>query len=408
VARRAKLWEPNSQPQYDFCNAIEDELFYGGSKGGAKLISLDTPIATPVGWTSTGALVEGDKVFDENGGAITVLIAHPIEKHPEAYRVTFSDGSEILADGGHRWLTLNLKERTMVSRRTEKFRSRRRTTRLSRVAGNKSENFTAAIILRNKTINQPKTLPPPIGKIRTTKEIAETLIAGPESSPAKNHAVATCRPLQLLECELPLDPYLIGVWLGDGSHASGQITQDPKDASEVLGEFRKHGFEVSNHTEPKSWGVIGLLSSLRKAGVFRDKHIPTCYLRASSAQRLALVQGLMDTDGSVETTGSVKFTNTNRQIIDGMYELICSLGYRVQIREHRAILNGKDCGPVWSMKWTASEPMFRLKRKRECQKLSSGLRTRYRYIVSCERIAPVPMRCITVSGLENLVISIPN
>lgn len=75
------------------------------AKGGAKALALDTPIATPGGWSTMGALQVGDTIFDENGAPCRVTAAHPVVLGSACYRVAFSDGFSIVADAGHRWPT---------------------------------------------------------------------------------------------------------------------------------------------------------------------------------------------------------------------------------------------------------------------------------------------------------------
>lgn len=152
----------------------------------------------------------------------------------------------------------------------------------------------------------------------------------------------------------------------------------------------------------KTYRFLGLRPVLRTLGVFMNKHIPQSYLRASRAQRLALCQGLMDTDGTVCDGGSVEFTTTSRRLAEGMHELIMSLGWRGRLIESRATLNGRDCGPKWDIKWTPTEHVFRLERKRSLQRLATRPCTKRRYIVKCERVEPVPMRCITVTSPSGL------
>lgn len=68
-----------------------------------KALSLDTPIPSPDGWTTMGALQPGDRVYDESGKPCIVNWISPIYTDHLCYRVVFDDGSEIVADGGHKW-----------------------------------------------------------------------------------------------------------------------------------------------------------------------------------------------------------------------------------------------------------------------------------------------------------------
>jgi predicted phage terminase large subunit-like protein len=100
----AKFWRPNPRQELFLRNPTW-ELFYGGQGGGGKALALTTPIPTPNGWTTMGALQVGDVVFDERGAPCTVLAAtEPMFDH-EVFDVVFDDGSRIRADADHRWFT---------------------------------------------------------------------------------------------------------------------------------------------------------------------------------------------------------------------------------------------------------------------------------------------------------------
>jgi len=105
----AKRWKPNPRQELFLRNPTW-ELFYGGQGGGGKALALTTPIATPNGWTTMGALRVGDVVFDERGAPCTVLAAtEPMFGH-DVFDVVFDDGSVIRADAEHRWLTTTANE----------------------------------------------------------------------------------------------------------------------------------------------------------------------------------------------------------------------------------------------------------------------------------------------------------
>ncbi len=107
---------------------------------------------------------------------------------------------------------------------------------------------------------------------------------------------------------------------------------------------------------------IGLTEVLRQLGVLGDKHIPASYLRASDRQRRDLLAGLLDTDGTVSPAGGqVQYTSTSRRLAEDVLELIASLGYRPTLREGRATLNGKDCGPKWTVGFTTTDEVFGLR-----------------------------------------------
>ena len=375
------------------------EVFFGGSGGGGKALSLDTPIPTPTGWTTMGELKAGDTVFGADGKPCLVLYNSGVMYNHRCFRVTFDDQSSVIADAEHLWKTYTATDLIALKHRTPEFRVRRQAKRPSVVLGNKSDKFTASLTLRNKNRVYRYVEPPKPG-IRTTAEIAATLYHRPGPKQQANHAIPQQAAIDLPDSDLPLDPYLLGVWLGDGTANDGGITSaDP----EIPAAFTAAGFEVRKSKARYRWGTIGLARILRQLGLKNNKHVPAAYLRGSRAQRLALLQGLMDTDGTVCSHGQVEFCNTNKRLAEGVYELAVSLGHKVRLREGVAKLNGQVIGPKWTLKWTTPDPVFRLPRKLNKQK-RDGFRatSKYRYIVACEPVESVPVCCIKVDNADSM------
>ncbi|MCI0632490.1 MAG: phage terminase large subunit [Actinobacteria bacterium] len=396
IPPEADVLGPQPGPQTHFLSTPARIAIYGGARGGGKRLRLDEPVPTPEGWTTVGALRPGDRLFDECGEVCRVLATHPIEENPVAYRLSFDDGNSVECDAEHLWLTLDNRDRKEGARRTGEFRSARRAKRARRVSGRKSTRFSASLAVRNAT-RVYNYLPPPSGKVRTTAEIAATLRVGTRGE--VNHAIPVAGALQLPARDLPLDPYVLGLWLGDGASAGCVIsTADP----EIVEAFRSAGFVV-RHRSRYDYGVRGLVTVLRPLGVVGNKHVPGEYLRASVAQRLALLQGLMDTDGTVaRSSGSAEFCTTSAALARDVEELIVSLGYRAKARPSLAKLNGRVIGPKWTIKWVSADYVFRLDRKRQLQRIAKSPVTRLRYVVACEPALPSPMRCLTVDSLSGL------
>lgn len=360
-------------------------------RGAGKALALDTPIPTPSGWTTMGALRDGDTVFDETGKPCRVVQAHPVLHGRECFKVTFSDGAEVIADAEHLWKT----------------QTRRKRKSLGRINGRGDPR-------------KPQCLPIAYREIFTTAEIAASLYDGKEV----NHAVRVAGALQLPEKELPIDPYVLGAWLGDGSSATGEITtcdfgvlDEIEAAGETVGSARETGnasftYSISPHAPTVRKGVQGfirdprsLTGRLQQLGVRWNKHIPDAYLRASQDQRAALLQGLMDTDGYVSERGIAEFCSTNKVLADGVMELVLSLGIKATFKTGRATINGRDCGPKYRVMFTPYQRVFRLERKAMRVNLGGGAqaeRQRRRYIVAVEPVPSVPVRCITVDSPSRL------
>jgi len=146
-------------------------------------------------------------------------------------------------------------------------------------------------------------------------------------------------------------------------------------------------------------------------GVLGRKHVPDIYLTASASQREALLQGLMDTDGSIEARrGQVEFCSTNKDLADAALYLARSLGWRATVATHRATLRGVDCGERYRVCFTPvrTDPFipFRLPRKAGRVKAVDG--GKGRSVVSIKGIVPVetrPVRCIKVDSPDGLFLA---
>jgi len=148
-----------------------------------------------------------------------------------------------------------------------------------------------------------------------------------------NFEVPLVKPLQLKEIDnLPIDPYLMGVFLGDGHFMKGGSVSVAVGFEELAGfasilptphKLYDGGscYKLIYNQYKKEIKLLGLNGQTRD-----NKFIPGMYLKGSIEQRLALLQGLMDTDGtvSVRPSGStaVSFCNQNKNLVDGVVELV--------------------------------------------------------------------------------------
>ncbi|MGI9505579.1 MAG: hypothetical protein ACR2RE_21285 [Geminicoccaceae bacterium] len=101
----SKLWAPNDGRQTDAYWCEADELFYGGGAGGGKALALDTLLPTPSGFTTMRDVQPGDMLLDEECQPVEVIATSPVQIHRDCYQVRFNDGTVIVADAEHRWLT---------------------------------------------------------------------------------------------------------------------------------------------------------------------------------------------------------------------------------------------------------------------------------------------------------------
>jgi recombination protein RecA len=380
-----------------------------GPEGSGKALALDTPVPTPKGWTTMGELSPGQEVFAGDGSTTQVTFATPVMTDRECFQVRFSDGTEIVADADHQWVTTTLWGRT--------------------------ERWSPAVV--------------------TTRDMRATLWA--RDGHTLNHAVQTCGPLEYPAQELPVAPYTLGAWLGDGSTDDARITCVD---TEILDEIKRDGYTIrrsnptqhdrtptyriavvpeqpacwltgprcsisgaviarglcKNHYEVErragrlaEWPVhhrVSLRAQLRELGILGSKRIPERYLHGSVAQRLALLQGLMDTDGTVGAGGSgagrgfgsaaCEFSVTNERLASDVHELLLGLGIKVTMREAPAVLHGRVVGTRYRLGFQTDLPVFRLPRKAARVTPLRTRRATLRYVTAVEPASSVPVRCIQV------------
>jgi replicative DNA helicase len=411
-----------------------------------KALALDTPLATPRGWTTMGEIAVGDELLGADGRPVRVVAATEVMYGRACYEVDFSDGEIIVADGQHQWLTW-----TRAARRYDAQ-------------------------LRGHQRQYARPVPP---AIVTTEQIAATLRCETVDD-RPNHAVALCAPLQLPEADLPIPPYALGCWLGDGHSAGARITavepelvmhvesagvevvpqqsrflyrlafspkrelmaarqcvvcgrsfvpkaEQVRTCGKVCGGKARFssepsetpkcircGMQRSGHVPSSGlcracWRGHGTLQAeLRDLGVLGNKHIPLAYLRASEVQRRELLAGILDTDGTVGNTGSVQLAVTNRELAIGVRELVLSLGYRCSMTTKHVKGRTAASSICYMVNFTTTDTVFKLSRKQATHKQRSRQsphRTRWRYITAVRAVPSIPVRCVQVDSPGRLYLA---
>src|SRR5574343_716130 len=322
-------------------------LIFRAGRGFGKLLTLVSEIPTPDGWTTMRDIKPGDRVFDENGKQCTVTFVSNIEIPKRAYRFKFSDGTYIESGGEHQWVTWTHAERKAFLRSpyedATRFPPEWPAWKLKRKMGRQlsrtqveeaialhRQGMSAREIERRLGVNRVSLAQhlaageylerepvvhddAPGPAIRTTEEIAKSIAHSNRGD--LNHCVPVAGALQMEAKRLPIDPYVLGVWLGNGSSCDGTISAHQDDIPDLRREFDAAGITCTTRKDPQSFGTLGLLVKLRAAGVLNNKHVPSSYLRASIEQRTALLQGLLDTDGTASKGGHVEFSNTNPTLV---------------------------------------------------------------------------------------------
>ncbi|MFC9766395.1 replicative DNA helicase [Rhodococcus jostii] len=412
--------------------------------GVGKALALDTPLATPTGWTTMGDVQVGDHLIDADGKPTRVVAATDVMVGRPCYEVEFSDGTVLVADEQHQWLT-----ETRASRRSAQ----------------------QAATGYNRYRNQRT-----FAEVRTTAEIAATLRCATADARV-NHSVTNAKPLELPAQDLLVPPYTLGAWLGDGTSAAARITcADPEIIMLIEAEglvavpstTAKSRYSLQLAPEPpiaprdcvvcgesfvpftsqvrtcgQSCGgkarfmsdpvpaptcahcggpsigsrlcqrcrnEVGTLQArLRTLGVLGNKHIPIQYLRGSELQRRWVLAGLLDTDGTVTAGGSVQFSVTSERLVRDAQELIVSLGYRCQMSTKKVHGRTEASSTAYTLTFATDDEVFGLPRKallhKERRASSDTVRSGSRFITDVRKAESVPVRCVEVDNADHLYLA---
>lgn len=313
-----------------------------------------------------GELRPGDYVIGSNGTPTEVLATFPQGEH-ETVKVTFTDGAWCHVGWEHLWYVQNPNQK-----------------------------------LRDK-----------VGHVMTTRQLVDSGLTRPSGTRGEDTYwyIPMTQPVQFSEKVFPIDPYTMGVMMGDGTFtASGYVTicTDDEIIRNTGANFVK-GHETCNYVAYGSYkGMSEVVRNLGLAGKRSwEKHIPQEYMVGSVDQRLALLQGLLDTDGSPIDKGGVEFSSTSEALTDAVVELAQSLGGTARktgprITQHQ---NG-DGRPSWrvNVKLPPHFDPFRLQRK-----LDKWVRpTKYlpiRKMVSAEVVGKEQATCIKVAASDSLYVT---
>lgn len=332
-----------------------------------RALDPTTPIITPNGWKILDELQPGDKIFDETGKVRYVTDRADWEDRP-CYKLVFNDGSSIIADENHQWISHSANDR-----------------------------------YQGRSV-----------QLRTTSEIANSIKTSMGTS---NHSIPWASALDYPEQAHILDPYYVGLWLGDGTSLCSDISCHADDAEETRNELQKFGWkvEIKQNGDPncngrtlsvqndEKWSTRNPQSLLRSLNLISNKHIPDSYLRGSISQRLALLAGLMDSDGTVDQYGCCSFSNTNMNLIAGVEELVRSLGCSAYSRIHKKANGVTHMKDGWEVNFKPIFVPFRLKRK--IAKIKDMRHRQNHYIVSARPVRPRRTVCIEVDSPSHLFLA---
>lgn len=325
-----------------------------GSAGSGKDLELSTRIPTPTGWTTMGRVAVGDEVLGRDGRPVTVSWKSPVFVKDDLYRLRLSDGQECISGFDHQWVVSTAKDRSRPNREAAQEEYRRAheiADRLDELASDVSPGIIAsaeqiadrirraipqspyrsaddlvaslkmmdlvsesiasgdvqvceqdALCALATRIRQQYAVPPRgdvTERRMTTGEMLSRGLTCEDGSP--RFAIALPAPLDLPERKVPLQPYMLGMWLGS-----------------------------SEGTDMSASGVPGDLEASQISEVSEGR-IPAVYLRSSFDQRLELLAGMMDATGEIGEEGVCTMRLHREGLLEDAAELARSLGIRTLV-----------------------------------------------------------------------------
>ncbi len=362
--KRPVTWAPQPGSQQAFLSCPVREVLFEGNRGPGKSQNNDSLVLGKFGWVRMGDLKVGDFVRTPKGHLAPVTHIFEFDSKP-IYKVTFTDGSSTEACNEHIW-------KYKVVGRPRKNPN-----------GNWNWNDTDAMV---KELNKGLSV----------------LIPTVDPLPLPGHPRST----------YPIDSYLLGLLLGDGSF--GKSTKYTTVDEPLKAYVKKFGFKQTRETKefwlPKTENEL-FYKGLKKLKIEKtkanNKFIPNQYKIAPIEKRLAILQGLMDTDGTCDTKGYCSFTSVSEQLAKDVQEIVWSLGGKATLTgPHPSNCNGdrkQDHYDVYIQPAGKFVP-FRLKRK--IDRIQPYMhKDLCRRLESVEFVGSKPARCIMINDEDHLYIT---
>jgi superfamily II DNA or RNA helicase len=358
-----------------------------------KAQPLSSLVKVPGGWKAMGDIVIGDLVTTPDGSS--AVVSGTFDHDPkDVYEITFEDGRKVRSCDEHLWKVHN-------HNWTEKWKV-----------------ISLKEIIKYQATNQ-----------RTMSVPLPTMV-----SDATN------------DTDLPIDPYILGALLGDGSFRDnfGISTADQfivdkisskLDPRYVLKHKDRYDYSISFgsnelHMEARSKWMRDIntqpdikkptyhlykarIKELGLKGAYsHTKFIPPIYLNSSYSQRLSLIQGLLDTDGYVDKRGCISFTTTSQQLADGFAKLLHSIGGIANIttgtnRMYRYKGEMIPCKDVYNVSVYHPTPSILVTMPRKVDRVSSRVvrRSPMLHITDIKKVSNEPVRCIMVDHPDHLYLT---
>lgn len=339
-----------------------------GTNGSGKAQPLNAKVLTPTGFVSMGSLKVGDTIVSAVGKQCSVVYITP-QGNKTVYKVHFKDGRVVECCEDHLWTT-----------------------------------WGAWMGEDRKHVWNEKT--------KSTKQLIEYFDKFKHNNSYKLY-VPLIKPFEGDDVLLPIDPYLMGVLIGDGHFTDSGlgITSADSYIFNRCEQLLPVGVQFSSNQHLYTRSIISggshknvLRDHLKKLGLWNRtceyKFIPDVYFTGSYKQRMALLNGLMDTDGTVGKLKCVSFTSCSNNLAKQIQQLVWSLGGIAKIRQY------KERRFDVLIRFNQPENLFTLERKKQrCYnyQYKDSLRLQ---IVNIEKTElSVPMQCITIDDPSSLYVT---
>jgi replicative DNA helicase len=337
---------------------------------------LYSKILTPTGWTTMGKVKVGDEVIGKDGKSCNVIGIYP-QGYKKVFRVYFND--ETYADCGleHLWLTKGRFERRY---------------------------HKPAIVL-------------------TTKEIMMNLKCKTKDQ-RTNYSIEYVQPVEFEKKFLPIHPYVLGAFIGDGSYSNTISFHNTElDVIEKVNNLLPEtdqihlGLNGKDHRITKKnkdnlpTQIKIILESLGLTGDCYEKFIPNDYLYSSLEDRIQLLQGLMDTDGYVAGAGcnNIEYSTSSNKLKDGILELVRSLGGRVTFDKKMGAYRKDNIQHTtreyYRMVISFSNKIVPVSSKKHLSKYQPCKRHLDKFIIDIKPIGEYQTKCIMVDSPDHLYVT---
>lgn len=362
-----RFYQPRINPLHQVAQGIQNmidgnlqEIFINCPSRVGKLLADDTPILTSKGWKNHGDLIVGDKVIGSDGKFTKIIHVHP--KFNTTHTVTTTDGEKIECHFRHEWTVYDRSKHKWITQETKDL----------------------------------------IGKVKVN-----------EGGKERNNLYFPLKPImQGTTQKLQVDPYVLGAWLGDGHNQQPRISNSQQDHA-VIDEIVKRGYNISSKRVHKITGVIstdfvGLRKDLQSIGMcfsrYRtEKHIPQEYLIANVNQRLDLLAGLLDTDGTlIKDEKKYQYSTTAKELKDNIVTLVSTFGWRVGVSEYEPKLSSSGIHGRKIVYVISFRPTIHIPCKLERKKLYKFGKQRRIAIESIVESEQKQGNCITVENKDGL------